>query len=118
MALDTEKFPAGLGAQFRRNLWLYASGAVLLGAQQVLMASRDFQVRDAVDATVKGRSSDAVHAAIIMLVVSVAAAGMRVLSRITIFTGGRNAEYELRAVLPACTSSGRPSSARCRPARS
>jgi ATP-binding cassette subfamily B protein len=101
MALDTEKFPAGLGAQFRRNLWLYASGAVLLGAQQVLMASRDFQVRDAVDATVKGRSDAAVHAAIVMLVVSVAAAAMRVLSRITIFTGGRNAEYELRAVLLA-----------------
>ena len=101
MALDTEKFPAGLGAQFRRNLWLYASGGVLLGAQQVLMASRDFQVRDAVDATVKGHSSDAVHAAIVMLVVSVAAAVMRVLSRITIFTGGRNAEYELRAVLLA-----------------
>jgi ATP-binding cassette subfamily B protein len=101
MALDTEKFPAGLGAQFRRNLWLYASGGVLLGAQQVLMASRDFQVRDAVDATVKGNSSAAVHAAIVMLVVSVAAAVMRVLSRITIFTGGRNAEYELRAVLLA-----------------
>ena len=101
MALDPEKFPAGLGAQFRRNLWLYASGGVLLGAQQALMASRDFQVRDAVDATVKGHSSAAVHAAIVMLVVSVAAAVMRVLSRITIFTGGRNAEYELRAVLLA-----------------
>ncbi len=32
---------------------------------------------------------------------SVAAAVMRVLSRITIFTGGRNVEYELRAVLLA-----------------
>src|SRR4029077_10248486 len=41
------------------------------------------------------------RAAVLMLLVSVGAAIMRVLSRITVFTGGRNVEYELRAVLLA-----------------
>jgi len=92
-------FPSGLGAQFRRNITLYALGAVLLAAQQLLMAKRDFLVKAAVDAVEAQKSSEGAHAAIMMLGVSVAAAIARVLSRITVFTGGRNVEYEMRAVL-------------------
>jgi ATP-binding cassette subfamily B protein len=96
---DPENFPVGLGAQFRRNLWLYAAGAGLLAGQQLLMAKRDFLVKAAVDAADAKQGSAGKTAAILMLVVSVSAAVMRVLSRITVFTGGRNVEYELRAVL-------------------
>ncbi len=96
---DPESFPVGLSAQFRRNLGLYSAGAGLLAAQQLLMAKRDFLVKAAVDAADTRQGSAGRTAAILMLVVSVAAAVMRVLSRITVFTGGRNVEYEFRAVL-------------------
>ncbi|WP_437590104.1 ABC transporter ATP-binding protein [Sorangium sp. So ce1000] len=65
------------------------------------MARRDFLVKDAVDAAVKLQSDEAARAALIMLAVSVGAAIMRVFSRVTIFTAGRNVEYELRAILLA-----------------
>ena len=96
---DPESFPVGLVAQFRRNLALYAAGAALLAGQQLLMAKRDFLVKAAVDAADARQGAAGKTAAIMMLVVSVAAAVMRVLSRVTVFTGGRNVEYELRAVL-------------------
>ncbi|WP_437734286.1 ABC transporter ATP-binding protein [Sorangium sp. So ce1335] len=98
---DPSTYPVGLGAQFRDKLPLYLAGAALLAAQQLLMAKRDFLVRDAVDAAVRLQSTAASRAALIMLGVSVAAAVMRVFSRVTIFTAGRNVEYELRAVLLA-----------------
>jgi len=94
-------YPIGLAAQFRKNLHLYAGGAVLLLAQQGLMAKRDFLVKAAVDAIDTSASAAATHAALLLLGVSVCAAAARVLSRITMFTGGRNVEYELRAALLA-----------------
>jgi ATP-binding cassette, subfamily B, multidrug efflux pump len=98
---DPSTYPVDLGAQFRRNLPLYVPGAALLAAQQLFMAKRDFLVKDAVDAAVGLSPEAASHAALLMLGVSVGAAVMRVLSRVTIFTGGRNVEYELRAILLA-----------------
>jgi ATP-binding cassette subfamily B protein len=95
---DPASFPSGLGAQFRRNLTLYVLGACLLGGQQILMAKRDLLVKDAVNAVTSGQSNGA-QIALILLAVIIGAALMRVLSRVTIFTGGRNVEYELRAVL-------------------
>ncbi|MBK9259061.1 MAG: ABC transporter ATP-binding protein [Polyangiaceae bacterium] len=93
------KYVVGLGAQFRRNLGLYAAGAAFLAAQQFLMARRDFLVRDAVNAAEAALADAAVRDAIFILVVSIAAFVVRVASRITMFTGGRNVEYELRAAL-------------------
>jgi ATP-binding cassette subfamily B protein len=98
---DATPYPVGLGAQFRRNGRLYALGTLLLIGQQVLMANRDLFVRDAVNAVLADEKSASARAAVILLVVSVGAAVLRVLSRITIFTGGRNVEYELRAALLA-----------------
>jgi ATP-binding cassette subfamily B multidrug efflux pump len=94
-----DAFPATLSAQFRKNLLLYASGGCLLMGQQFLMARRDLTVKSAVDALSTHDRDSAIRAAVFMLVISVSAAVMRVLSRITVFTGGRNVEYELRAVL-------------------
>jgi ATP-binding cassette subfamily B multidrug efflux pump len=92
-------FPSSLGAPFRRNRGLYALGAGLLVGQQALMAKRDLLVKAAVDAVTADVPSAGARAALLLLLVAVSAATMRVLSRITIFTGGRNVEYELRAVL-------------------
>lgn len=96
---DPSRYPTGLGAQFRRNLHLYLSGAALLAIQQLLMAKRDFLVKDAVDAAARRLPDLAANAAVLMLIVSVISAVARVLSRVTMFTGGRNVEYELRAGL-------------------
>jgi ATP-binding cassette, subfamily B, multidrug efflux pump len=94
-----DAFPASLGAQFRKNLTLYASGGVLLAAQQYLMAQRDFKVKAAIDAASRLDAAASTEAAMFMLIIAIGAALMRVLSRVTVFTGGRNVEYELRAVL-------------------
>ncbi len=73
------------------------------------MAARDLLVRHRPSTpSTPGASEKATRAALILLGVSVCAAIARVLSRVTMFTGGRNVEYELRAkLLAACTSSGR-----------
>jgi ATP-binding cassette subfamily B protein len=89
----------GLGAQFRRNQGLYLGGALLLALQQLLMATRDFRVKDAVNAAQAMRTDDAARDAVIVIAVSLAAFVVRVSSRWTMFTGGRNVEYELRAAL-------------------
>jgi len=98
---DPSTYPVGLAAQFRKNRALYALGAALLIGQQGLMRERDVFVRNAVNAVLSRQMSASTQAALILLAVSVGAAIMRVLSRVTIFTGGRNVEYELRAVLLA-----------------
>src|SRR5207247_9013061 len=74
-------------------------GAALRLGQQICMAKRDFRVKAAVDAADSSQSAAAAEAAITMLIVAVTAAIFRVMSRITVFTGGRNVEYELRAAL-------------------
>jgi ATP-binding cassette subfamily B protein len=98
---DAAHFPITLAGQFRRNLGLYAIGALLLGGQQTLMAARDLLVKTAVDAAEAHHVDEGVHAAALMLLVCIGAAVMRVFSRVTVFTGGRNVEYELRAALLA-----------------
>lgn len=91
--------PVGLAAQFRRNGLLYAIGAVMVAVQQTLMAERDFLVKAAVDGIGERRAGEAAGYAALILAVSVGAAVVRLGSRATIFTGGRNVEYELRAAL-------------------
>ncbi|MCA9624141.1 MAG: hypothetical protein KC731_34190, partial [Myxococcales bacterium] len=93
--------PTGLSAQFRRNAHLYGVGTVMVAVQQLCMAKRDYLVKDAVDAINGGRGSQAAAMALFILAVSIAAMVTRLLSRATIFTGGRNVEYELRQVLLA-----------------
>lgn len=92
-------YPVTLRGQFRDKLGWYAGGGALLVLQAYLMARRDFFVRDAVNAADQLRGADARTAAIAIIVVSIVAAAARVLSRVTVFSAGRNVEYELRAVL-------------------
>jgi ATP-binding cassette subfamily B multidrug efflux pump len=98
-APDASRYPVTLGGQLRDKMPYYVAGAVLLLALQALLAQRDFLVRDAVDAAVDLRATDVKVAALWIVGVSVSAAAIRVLSRIAVFTAGRNVEYELRALL-------------------
>ena len=91
--------PVGLKAQFKRNILLYAIGTAMLAVQQFLLGWRDFLVKDAVDAIALNQAKVATTGAIVILVVSVGAMVARLLSRTTMFTGGRNVEYELRQAL-------------------
>jgi len=52
-----------------------------------------------VDAGVAGNESETTRTVVIILVLVAVAAGVRVLSRITIFHAGRDAEYELRGAM-------------------
>ncbi|MBW2454529.1 MAG: ABC transporter ATP-binding protein [Deltaproteobacteria bacterium] len=91
--------PVGLWGRFRRHLTLYAVGSIMLAVQQLLMAKRDYLVKAAVDAISIDQADTAARSALFILVVSVAAMVARLVSRTTIFTGGRNVEYELRGAL-------------------
>ncbi|MBK6517964.1 MAG: ABC transporter ATP-binding protein [Polyangiaceae bacterium] len=99
MTRHASTYPVTLQAQLRDKLGWYAGGGALLFVQQLLMARRDFFVRDAVDAANQLRAGDAKSAALAIILVSIVAAVARVLSRVAIFSAGRNVEYELRAVL-------------------
>ena len=99
MSSRVDSYPITLRGQLLDKAPMYVGGAVLVAAQQYLMARRDFFVRDAVDAANTMRAEDARTAAIYIFAVSIAAAVVRVLSRVAVFTAGRNVEYELRAVL-------------------
>ena len=65
------------------------------------MYGRDILFKHGVDQATAGRGAAAGRAAALALGVIVAAAAVRVLSRIVIFNGGRAAEYELRSALLA-----------------
>jgi ATP-binding cassette subfamily B protein len=93
--------PVALGAHFRRQLPLFAAGVVMLAVQQWMMAERDLLAKAAVDALGAGRANAAATSALFILVVSAVAAVTRLCSRATMFTGGRNVEYELRGLLLA-----------------
>ncbi len=99
LAAGGDDFAVGLGAQFKRNLGLYSVGVLMVAAQQLLMAKRDFLVKAAVDALGATHGQAAVDSAILILVVSISAAVVRWMSRAAVFAGGRNVEYELRAAL-------------------
>ena len=99
IATRAASFPVTLKGQLVDKLPYYVGGTALILVQQFLMARRDFFVRDAVDAANQLRSGDARLAALWILCVSIGAAAVRVASRITVFTAGRNVEYEMRAVL-------------------
>ena len=71
-------------------------GALLLAVLQGMMAVRDRLFKFGVDAAVAGDESKTARIVVWILVLVVVAAGVRVLSRLTVFYAGRNAEYELR----------------------
>ena len=88
-----------LGAQIRRQLPSYLLGALLLAILQAMMSIRDRLFKTGVDAAIAADESQTTRTVVIILVLVAVAAGIRVMSRVTIFHAGRDAEYELRAAL-------------------
>src|SRR3954466_9609475 len=85
-------YPVNLSGQFRKNLPLYAGGAVLLLAQQGFLALGELLVDPAIPAGLAGDTARAAPSAALVLAPGIGAALARWLSRVTMFTGGRNVE--------------------------
>lgn len=93
--------PYGLWDQFGRQKQRYLAGMVLLALYQFAQWWFDTRFRDAVNLAFDHQRAEAVRIGIWLVVVSLLAFGVRVLSRVAVFNAGRNAEYELRRVLSA-----------------
>ena len=88
-----------LGGQFKRQLPAYLFGGLLLAFFQIALNRIDWLSKTAIDG-VFGKEPDAVtRPAILICVLAVTAFFARVGSRWFIFNAGRDAEYELRALL-------------------
>src|SRR5262249_7729905 len=77
----------------------YGVGLVLLAIYQYSQYWFDTRLSRAIDAAVAGDSSTAYEIGFALVAVAVGALGIRILSRMAIFNGGRIAEYELRKAL-------------------
>lgn len=98
---DAETIPVGLWAQFKRHLPRYGVGLVLLALYQYAQYWFDTRLRVAVNDARAGHFDSAITLGSAMALVALGAFGIRVLSRVAIFNGGRLAEYELRRALLA-----------------
>ena len=95
----SSKIPVGLMAQFWRHSPRYGAGLVLLGIYQFLQWWFDTRMRTAVNLGFAGQQHAALVLGAWLIAAALAAFGVRVLSRVAIFNGGRIAEYELRKEL-------------------
>jgi ATP-binding cassette subfamily B protein len=86
-------------AQFRRHARPYLFGSVLLAIYQALAYGFDRGLKFGLDAVTKGQPALALKVGAGLAVLPLVAMGVRVLSRVLIFNGGRDVEYELRKVL-------------------
>lgn len=94
--LPADQLPMGLWAQARRQLPGYLAGLLLLAVYQYLQYLFDNQLDRAVNVAVNGAAGQVSRLGMILVGIAVVSFGARVLSRIAIFNGGRNAEYEIR----------------------
>jgi ATP-binding cassette subfamily B protein len=98
---EAAKIPTGLGQQFVRHAPRYAVGLILLGLYQLAQWFFDTRLRDAINLASANSHREAVALGALLIAVALASFGVRVLSRVAIFNGGRIAEYELRSALLA-----------------
>ena len=92
-------FPITLGGQFRRHLPRYIAGTFVLGTFQLALNRIDWQSKAAIDAVFGGTPDRVTEPALFILGLAIIAFIARVASRWFIFNAGRDAEYELRALL-------------------
>lgn len=97
--LEPSTLPMSLGGQFRRHLPAYLAGGVLLLFFQVSLNRIDWLSKTAIDGVFGGDPSNVTRPAVLIFVLAVASFFARVGSRWFIFNAGRDAEYELRALL-------------------
>lgn len=96
---DTAAFPFTLGGQFRRHLRRYVAGTIMLATFQISLNRIDWLSKAAIDAVFGGHPERVTRPALLIFGLAVLAFVTRVASRWYIFNAGRDAEYELRAVL-------------------
>jgi ATP-binding cassette, subfamily B, multidrug efflux pump len=90
------EIPVGLWAQARRHAPRYGVGLVLLAAYQYSQYWFDTRLMRAINAATGGQAKLATHIGALLVMVALSAFVIRVLSRVSIFNGGRIAEYEIR----------------------
>jgi ATP-binding cassette, subfamily B, multidrug efflux pump len=98
---DPETIPVGLWGQFVRHSPRYGTGLVLLAIYQYAQYWFDTRLRVAINEATAGHARAAIDLGLALMAVAVVAFGIRVLSRVAVFNGGRLAEYELRRALLA-----------------
>lgn len=91
--------PITLGGQFRRHLPRYIAGAVMLLTFQVSLNRIDWLAKAAIDDVFGGTPDQVTRPALFILGLALVAFVTRVTSRWFVFNAGRDAEYELRAIL-------------------
>jgi ATP-binding cassette subfamily B multidrug efflux pump len=93
--------PITLGGQLRRHRVTFLAGAIYLLAFNAIRAVIDLALRTGVDDLQANRFAHAERFGLLLLALSTAAVVVRVRSRVVLFNGGRDVEYELRAALLA-----------------
>jgi ATP-binding cassette, subfamily B, multidrug efflux pump len=96
---DAGSIPASLGGQFRRHLPRYLAGGAMLAVFQLALNRIDWLSKEAIDDVFGGLPEKVTGPATIILILAVVALVTRVASRWFIFNVGRDAEYQLRALL-------------------
>jgi ATP-binding cassette subfamily B multidrug efflux pump len=91
--------PVTLRGQLRRHFRPYAAGTLLLAIYQGLTYGFDRGLQYGIDATFAGHHERGLQVGALLIGAALLAMGVRVLSRILIFNGGRDVEYELRRAL-------------------
>jgi ATP-binding cassette, subfamily B, multidrug efflux pump len=99
MSIDPGALPMTLAGQFKRHLPAYLSGGALLAVFQLALNRIDWLSKAAIDDVFGGAPEKVTGPAMFIFALAVAAFVCRVGSRWFIFNAGRDAEYELRALL-------------------
>lgn len=99
MSIDPAALPVTLGGQFRRHMPAYLAGGVLLGIFQLSLNRIDWLSKTAIDAVFGDAPDHVTRPALFIFGLALLSFGCRVGSRWFIFNAGRDAEYELRALV-------------------
>lgn len=96
---DAARFPITLRGQFLWHAPRYAAGTVVLATFQLALNRIDWLSKAAIDAVFGGTPEQVTRPALFIFGLAVVAFVARVASRWFIFNAGRDAEYQLRALL-------------------
>lgn len=97
--IEPGSLPTSLGGQFRRHLPAYVGGTLVLGIFQLSLNRIDWLSKAAIDEVFGGAPEKVTRPAMMIFALALVAFVTRVASRWFIFNAGRDAEYELRAML-------------------
>ena len=99
MSANVAEYPITLVGQFRRHLPRYLAGALMLATFQLSLNRVDWLSKAAIDDVFGGDPASVTRPAVIIFGLAFLAFIARVSSRWLMFNAGRDAEYELRALL-------------------